>query len=757
MKKKGLSKIISTLCAISTMTLCFSGIKVLALESSVGIDEGKTYIIHSEDEKVALYNSGGVNEGWIKQDKYVDFSKKFNWEFEKNGDEFYIKDTTNNSYLTGESKVTERSKYLDYVVTGLKDDVTKKGSYELIEVDGGYLIKSSENDKYLTYGIDRYYVTYTNDVTKAGVWEIEETPEANDVDPSKNYIMYKADDNTALYDDGGNEYGWIRKTEYNSSNKNFMWKFSANEDGSFYIQNVGRGYYLIAEGETLEKIDYLVSDKTLNASEKGLFVFEKTTNGYYLKSKVNGEYLTYGENGTYVSFTSDKSEALVLRLEEKIEASYLTPFNSKTLWKTESTAKVYRIPAITTANDGDLIAISDLRYNGSGDLGNHKIDLLVRTSNDNGKNWSEQRNLTEGLSTATSGYGDAAIVADRESDKVLILAAAGSKAFWHNDKNIISDRDNPIQVVKLTSDDGGDSFTEPEEITKQIYNLNENWTRLFVTSGRIMQSRYIKVGDYYRIYAALLVGSGKDTVKLGNVVVYSDDFGKTWSVLGDSKGIPVPNGDEAKLEELPNGNVVITSRTETGRLVNIFTYNKGDNKFASGSWEKEPQKVTLGKGTYATNGEILVVYARDIETNEYKYLALQSLPALDDGKGIRKGVSIFYKELDPKETTVSEFVKGWSTEPYVVQEQYSGYSTMTLQKDGKIGFFFEDRYVNWSYDQQFVSLDLEAITLGKYEIAFKGIGSQKSPYLIENQDQFEALRKVYGREDGVKFLYSIKN
>ena len=651
-------------------TLGFSKVNAAPIEDVSAIDEAKTYIIHAENEKVALYNSGGVTDGWIKQDKYLDFNKKFNWKFERSSDKFYVKDVTNNSYLTGKSKTADKSQYLDYVVTGVANDLQTKGLYELEKATGGYRIKSTENNKYLTYGIDRFYVTYTDNASKAGIWKIEETPGAESIDSSKNYIMYNSTDTTALFDDGGVNNGWIRKTTYASGNKNFVWKFDVQTDGSFYVKNVGRGYYFIGDSTTSNNITYLLSDKTTNAPNKGLFVFEKATNGYYLKSKVNNKYLRYGENGTYVSFTNNKDNALVLRLEEVVNSSYARPFNSTTLWETTSRSNIYRIPAIATANDGRLIAVSDLRYNGAGDLGNHQIDLLVKTSTDNGATWSSERNLTQGLSTPTSGYGDAAIVADRESDKVLILAAAGSKAFWHNtNKNIIADRTNPLEVAKITSENGGQSFSSPTDITSKIYNLNESWTRLFVSSGIIMQSRYIKVGNYNRIYAALVVGSGKETVKLGNVVIYSDDFGDNWNVLGGKDAIPVPNGDEAKLEELPNGNVVITSRTETGRLVNIFDYNDSDNNFSSGSWEKNHQKVTLGNGTYAANGEILVVYARDIRTNEYKYLALQSLPALNGG-GIRKGVSIFYKELDPNETTVSEFITGW--------KYYTIYCTRTI-------------------------------------------------------------------------------
>lgn len=77
---------------------------------------------------------------------------------------------------------------------------------------------------------------------------------------------------------------------------------------------------------------------------------------------------------------------------------------------------------------------------------------------------------------------------------------------------------------------------------------------VFFTSGRIARSSRIKVGTHYRIYSAL-------ATKQGNRVLYSDNLGKTWNVLGNYSNAAqtAPKGDEAKIEELPNGNVLISS------------------------------------------------------------------------------------------------------------------------------------------------------------------------------------------------------
>lgn len=73
-----------------------------------------------------------------------------------------------------------------------------------------------------------------------------------------------------------------------------------------------------------------------------------------------------------------------------------------------------------------------------------------------------------------------------------------------------------------------------------------------------MQSRSIKAGSHYRIYSALL------SPHYGNAVIYSDDFGSTWKLLGNPASYPIPDGDEAKVEELPDGSVVLSSRKDNG-------------------------------------------------------------------------------------------------------------------------------------------------------------------------------------------------
>ncbi len=74
---------------------------------------------------------------------------------------------------------------------------------------------------------------------------------------------------------------------------------------------------------------------------------------------------------------------------------------------------------------------------------------------------------------------------------------------------------------------------------------------IFLTSGKIMQSRYIRNGKFYRLYIAHPIRQ-KGVDRCGTFVIYSDDFGHTWHVLGTPSKAPSIAQDESKVEKHEN-------------------------------------------------------------------------------------------------------------------------------------------------------------------------------------------------------------
>ena len=404
---------------------------------------------------------------------------------------------------------------------------------------------------------------------------------------------------------------------------------------------------------------------------------------------------------------------------------------SQALFSKETGGDVpYRIPAITRMKDGSLLAISDYRYC-KADIGAGHIDIVGRISTDNGKTWGEVFTIADGSGVsgaADCGYGDGALVTDSATGRVLLMCCTGNKMYGG------STRENPLRTARLYSEDGGKTWSVPEDVTEQIYGLFDDDSAipaLFFGSGRIAQSHLIKVGDYYRIYAALCTRNG------GNRVIYSDDFGQTWAVLGGTAARPASGGDEPKCEELPDGRVLLSSRKNGGRFYNIFTFT--DMETGEGSWStvvaSESQEGGVTVSNNSTNGEILIIPAVRNEDGKQLYLALQSIPF---GSG-RANVGIWYKGLESYAdyATPATFASGWDGS-YQVSYVNSCYSTMMLQADGKLAFLYEETgatTVGGGYDIVYTPLDIETITDGAYSL---DLDVDRWAYVAESIDEMTA-------------------
>lgn len=367
----------------------------------------------------------------------------------------------------------------------------------------------------------------------------------------------------------------------------------------------------------------------------------------------------------------------------------------------------YRIPAIATTRTGRIIAVCDRRYGGNdiGRGGGH-IDLAARFSDDNGETWSTDRVLCDGngiRGDLKCAYSDPALVADHESDEVLLMSCTGDVTFTS------STRENPIRVQRTYSHDGGDTWTEPEDITDLILDMIPTTRGSFVASGRILQSRLVKKDRYHRIYCALAswpTNSGSYV----NHVIYSDDFGQTWAVLG--KTLPTTqNANEAKLEELPNGDIVISVRASGSRIFNVYNFSNFSSDQETGKWGTQYKGNTIIYGNNDCNGEIMMVPVKSNSTGTNYNLLLQTSP----NGNAREKVTFWYRTIPRTKQSSNGISTNWKRS-LQVSPTYSAYSTMTLQADKRIGFLFEESYNSntYMYDIVYIPLTIEQITGGSY-------------------------------------------
>lgn len=523
-----------------------------------------------------------------------------------------------------------------------------------------------------------------------------------------------------------------------------LWANKAGDMKFYKVSGAGSRWTFTRLNPDPIKIKYAVTGETKYPETNtriGEFkiLYEGSTKTVTLSKNLNGTglnfYPQYGEVSmdlfTYRGWKGsiDKGDYTTINVTADTESDY------QYLWYHNNPP--YRIPAIATRKDGKLLAINDYRPCG-GDIGNGRVDLVKRIGSPDGSTWAQGETIIEGNGkdkwNGNDGFGDPALCIDRETGRVLLMCVTGHVLAPNGTRN------NSGRFARFYSEDGGETFHNAvegsdsiyDDVTELIYGLwdtdaykagdktnTDEYTaqNLFIGSGRIFQSSKIKVGDYYRIYIAMW---SKDR---HNRVAYSDDFGMTWHILGTRKDMPFANfgnADEPKCEELPNGDVIMSSRKPNGRYYNIYTYT--DAAKGEGSW---------GTGTAAsfaapsdwngTNGEIMTFKVLDT-SGELHNIVLQSLPTgLNTTTGdVRRNVGFFFKDItsstsykkDGKNDAPTFAKQGWERGLMVSDAQGSAYSTFSLQRDGRIAFFYEE--TPGGYSMVYVPLSISDITNGKY-------------------------------------------
>ena len=309
----------------------------------------------------------------------------------------------------------------------------------------------------------------------------------------------------------------------------------------------------------------------------------------------------------------------------------------------------YRIPAIITAKDGSLVVATDKRKYNDADLP-EDIDILINRSTDGGHTWSEPYTLVEGQGVG-KGFGDCALV--RTNDEGGLLAAfVGGCGFWQGRP------ENPLHAYIARSYDNGQTWTAPKDITDELYGAKCNnevsrawWSAFFASGNGLLTSTG-------RIMFVLAVRDTEEWAAC-NYAVYSDDNGETWRISGRAS----QRGDEAKVVELADGNILMSIRHEGERWYNI-------SEDGGVTWQPETSAWSDLMAT-ACNGDI-IRYPSD----EGRSVLLHSLP----GPEKRENVTVYVSYDEGKTWPVSKCVV-----PYA-----SAYSSLCILPDHSIGLYVEE-------------------------------------------------------------------
>ena len=372
--------------------------------------------------------------------------------------------------------------------------------------------------------------------------------------------------------------------------------------------------------------------------------------------------------------------------------------NGIALWDdyTDDNSAAYRIPALVRTQSGRLIAFSDYRP-GHKDVGQGATSIERRYSDDGGVTWSPALCIAEGkwgVNTANViewSFGDAAVVADNtpgNSGNDVLMISCGGNMSWPSSVYNPDCSQNQQGCVRWRSTDGGVTWSDYEYIMPDIMQAfvdaglraadgSSGIVRAFFTSGKITQSVHKAEGALYnRIYSAVNIPDQ-------NVVMYSDDFGETWKVLGNQIA---NSGDEAHVVELPDGDLLLVGRGGSSRWVNVFNYT--DFNAATGQWG--PTGQWNNAVATSCNGDVEVIEAYDAY-GEKNTVVVETAPMYSSQ---RRDIQYYYIALPKAEgfcTTDFTTVGGASwTQGMNVTHNWSAYSALLGNGDGTLDILFEE-------------------------------------------------------------------
>lgn len=379
-------------------------------------------------------------------------------------------------------------------------------------------------------------------------------------------------------------------------------------------------------------------------------------------------------------------------------------------------SRCYRIPALVTAKNGDLLLAFDNRYGGGDeaktwcrDAPYHnkkhsntqqmQTDIQLYKSVNNGKSFEEFDFIAKGTEDSRNlSYTDPAIVVDRTNGKIFAFfvraydhrvgqASAGTNGL---DVDAQIKRRDVQDTVVVESRDNGRTWQNMRlisDLTKQVKSISRpgetfNGHGRFVTSGAGIQLQYGPNSGRLIVPIAVDIDPS-DSAKFVNLTIYSDDHGSNWKIGEGTAGDSTYSGDESKLVELSDGKLMMSSKDNDKTRWVAYSEDQGEH------WSVPVRKIIAppqypNQHNTGINVGLIRAYPNAPENSAAAKVLLYSAP-IDSRRG-----SSFDTDGRNNGWVMGSCDDGktWSFGRQLEKNRFQ-YSSMTVMSDGNIGMVYE--------------------------------------------------------------------
>lgn len=307
--------------------------------------------------------------------------------------------------------------------------------------------------------------------------------------------------------------------------------------------------------------------------------------------------------------------------------------------KAKKQVACYRIPALATAPNGDLIAVVDERVTSCKDLrSNPDINIVVRRSTDNGNSWLPIETVVN--YPVGQSASDPSLIVDTWTNEILLF-------FNYMD---LKKEKHVYRFKMVKSKDNGRTWSQPVDITPQISKPEWQNDFKFITSGRGIQTT---TGTL--LHTLVHVTKGLYTF-------YSTNHGAEWHLTD----VAIQPADESKIVELANSTLMINSRVNGAGY--RFTHTSENMGL---SWQTRADSALIDPGC---NAGMIKYSCKNGKSGINPII-------FSNPKNSRKRINMTVRISNNEG-------KSWS-EGKTVYAGRAGYSSLSVLTNGEIGLLFE--------------------------------------------------------------------